>query len=236
MFDYRDNLVRNVNRKFFDHAPLKREELKSYDVDGGRFYDVPLPYHRDDYDYIVYPSVTTVLAKKTDHSWLKEWENLIGKERATEITISAGYRGTIIHEMAAKYLYGQEYWRGQGTLNIINFNRVVPILNSHISCIYGIELPLYSHRLKTAGRTDLVCKWDNINSIVDFKTSSKDKLEEQIQDYFIQTTCYALMFEERYNIDIPRIVIVLLVDHENDVSVFVKEKKDFIEKVEEYFT
>jgi hypothetical protein len=227
MFDYRDNLVRNVDRKFFTFNLVPRTE-----------YSVPLPPDPR-WPQIpgrtLYKSVTTIINEKADKTYLNEWRERIGDKAADEIAARARYRGQVIHDMAEAYLMGQEYWRGHGTINILDFNRVVPLLNANVSNIYGIELPLYSHRLRTAGRTDVVCQWQACNSIVDFKTARKEKLEEQIQDYFIQTTTYALMFQEIYSIDIPQICVIILVDHESTPRVFVKDKDEFIPKVEEYF-
>jgi genome maintenance exonuclease 1 len=71
-------------------------------------------------------------------------------------------------------------------------------------------------------------------SIVDFKTSRKPKREEWIQHYFIQATCYALMAEELYGIDIPQIVIIIAIDNE-DPQIFRKDKSKYIGKVKEIF-
>lgn len=63
--------------------------------------------------------------------------------------------------------------------------------------------------MRTAGRVDCVGEYEGKLSIIDFKTSTNDKSSDKIQDYYLQTTAYALMFEERYGIEIDNIVILM---------------------------
>ena len=93
---------------------------------------------------------------------------------------------------------------------------------------------MYSDELKTAGATDCIAEFDGVMSIIDFKTSTKLKKEEWIQNYFLQATAYALMTEERHNVEVPQIAIMIAVDHE-EPQLFVKPKSEFISKVREIF-
>jgi hypothetical protein len=100
--------------------------------------------------------------------------------------------------------------------------------------VYGNEVPLWSAKLKTAGRSDLLAGWNGINSIIDFKTARKKKSEEMILGYFIQATCYSIMAEELTGMKFPQIVIVMAVDHE-DPQLFVKDRKDYEDLVYKIF-
>ncbi len=230
LINYLDNLVRNVERKQFNFQFVDRYELDSFEEDGKRYYDVPQNGVRQ-----LYKSVTTVIGEHTDKTWLNEWKKRVGEAAVEEVTRRACKRGTAIHDMAEGYFMGEEYWEGHSTFNIIDFNRLVPIINSGVDTIYGCELPLFSHRLRTAGRADLACQWNNINSIVDFKTSQWGKQKEEITDYFIQSACYAMMFEELYRLTIPQIVIIMLADDEPMPLVFVDNTEDWSDVVEEMF-
>jgi genome maintenance exonuclease 1 len=99
----------------------------------------------------------------------------------------------------------------------------------------GIEYPLYSKRLKTAGRTDLIAEWDGSLAIIDFKTSRKPKKQEWVKNYFLQATCYSLMLQERTGIVCPDIVILISVD-DHEPQVFHKKRKDYLEEVVRIFT
>ena len=75
------------------------------------------------------------------------------------------------------------------------------------------------------------------DAIVDFKTSSKPKKKEWIQDYFIQATAYSLMFEYVTTYHIPNIVICMAVEN-NEPIVFEDTIYPYVpqllSKVEEY--
>ena len=63
--------------------------------------------------------------------------------------------------------------------------------------------------MKIAGRVDCIAKWKGELAIIDFKTSSKSKTAEDIPNYFLQTTMYALMLQERYGLKTDKLVILV---------------------------
>jgi len=64
-------------------------------------------------------------------------------------------------------------------------------------------------------------------SVIDFKTASKEKNEDWIQNYFMQCSAYAEMFEERTGRPINQIVVAIAVAN-SDTQIFVKEKEDYL--------
>ena len=72
-----------------------------------------------------------------------------------------------------------------------------------------------------------ILKTDGKLSVIDFKTSTKEKKEEWVENYFIQTSAYCEMFEEQYGKSIDQIVI-LIVTEEGATQTFVKDKKDYL--------
>ena len=88
-------------------------------------------------------------------------------------------------------------------------------MDDNISKVYAQECPLYSNYLGLAGRTDCVAVWKNKLSIIDFKTSSKPKKREWIEDYFMQCSGYAVMFEERTKIPVANVVVLIAVEEES---------------------
>ena len=121
--------------------------------------------------------------------------------------------------------------------NLNLFRTIKPILDKNVELVYHQEVPLYSDKLRAAGRVDCVCKWNGKDAIVDFKTSSKPKKKEWIQDYFIQATAYSLMFEYVTTYHIPNIVICMAVEN-NEPIVFEDTIYPYVpqllSKVEEY--
>jgi genome maintenance exonuclease 1 len=85
---------------------------------------------------------------------------------------------------------------------------------------------LYSDKYRIAGRVDLIAEWDGKLSVIDFKTSTKQKDEEDIQNYFMQCTAYALMFAERTGIWIDDIVVVIATE-EGPAQIFEKQIHDY---------
>jgi hypothetical protein len=70
-------------------------------------------------------------------------------------------------------------------------------------------------------------------SIIDFKTA-KNKKEEDIEGYFLQTTLYAMMVEELLGLYVPQIVIIIGVDFE-EPQVFVKRKMHYVRRFSRWF-
>lgn len=206
----------------------QRCELSSYDEDDGRRYILP--------DGRIVDSVTTILGKSNEFpkSWLKKWRNRVGNEVANKIITQAQNRGSAIHAMAEQYLLGNSnYATGNMPVNIEDFNSIKPYLDQNVREIKGIEIPLYSYELLTAGRADLIATWNNQLSIIDFKTSKKLKKETDILNYFVQASTYAYMATEMYE-PIRQIVILIMVSNELP-QVFVRTVKDYLPLVQRIF-
>ena len=75
-----------------------------------------------------------------------------------------------------------------------------------------------SDKLCLAGTVDLICEVDGELSIVDFKTSAKEKPEEWLEDYFVQLSAYWAMFSERTGV-VPKKLVVFLVGENGDVQI-----------------
>lgn len=183
---------------------------------------------------IKYPSVTTILSA-LDTKWLERWKARVGEEAAAEISGMAKTRGTAIHNLAEKYLMNDpDWWKGSMSINLSNFKKIREHLDRNVGEIYGIEMPLHSHVLKTAGTTDLIAMWKNTPAIVDFKTARNPKKEENIEHYFIQATVYSEMVKERFGLEINKIAIVMIVDH-SEPLIFEKDPSDYLDRVNDIF-
>jgi len=80
---------------------------------------------------------------------------------------------------------------------------------------------------RIAGRVDCIAEFDGKLSIIDFKTSTKERKDEYNESYYIQASAYAEMFEERTGIEINQICI-LVVTQDGAVQEFVKDKKEYL--------
>ena len=165
-------------------------ELKQLETDestGERFYISPSGKKL--------PSVTTVLGHFKKKAMI-EWRNRVGHEEADKVSTRASLRGTKFHNMMEGYLRGEEgFFDGVMPDMKQSFNDMKETLDL-VDNIHYIESPLYSEKLGVAGRTDVIAEFGKTLSIIDFKTSRKEKKEEWIENYFEQGTAYALMYEE----------------------------------------
>ena len=217
--------------KTFTHTPLPESSVKEVyteTINKKRFYVTP--------DGHKYPSITTVLSGRAKEG-INAWRERVGEAVANQIMRTAAKRGTAVHELCEDYLNNKEYTLKHMPSNLNLFRTIKPILDKNVELVYHQEVPLYSDKLRAAGRVDCVCKWNGKDAIVDFKTSSKPKKKEWIQDYFIQATAYSLMFEYVTTYHIPNIVICMAIEN-NEPIVFEDTIYPYVpqllSKVEEY--
>ena len=195
-------------------------ELTTVTINGKRHYVTPGGNK--------YPSVTTITSQYNKQS-IMEWRKRVGEEEANRISSKAAGRGTRVHTMCENYLNNQEdYLQKQMPDAIVMFKTLQPLLNEYVNNIHALEVPLYSDYLRTAGRVDCIAEFDGAISVIDFKTSSKPKEDKWIENYYMQCSAYAVMFEERTGIPVPRIVVMIAVDGDK-AQIFVKKRNDYID-------
>ena len=189
-------------------------ELESITTDEGRRYKVPGGGE--------YESITTALGKRPEKIIaLKEWREKVGMKEAQKISTQASRTGTNVHQIAEDYLKNEDnYLKDKMPIEIDMFNKLKPALDHNIDEVYGIEMSLFSNRFKLAGRTDCIARWNGMLSIIDFKTSTKPKKEEWIEDYRLQCAGYSFMFEELYKEKIQQNVILITVKNTGELQTF----------------
>lgn len=212
----------------FIHKPYEFEKLKQITHPNGiRFYETPQGN--------MYHSVTTILSHMLSKEALIAWRERVGNEEADRILKFASKRGTDVHSMCENYLYN--YINGK-TINeeeippevLDPFQKIKRVIDKNVKIVNNVEFVGYSDKLRTAGTCDVLCHFDGVPSVVDFKTSMKYKREDWIDKYFYQVTTYALMLYELKGLVIPQIVIIIGTDGVNNAQVFVKNTKDYIKE------
>jgi genome maintenance exonuclease 1 len=202
----------------FNHIPIEYPTLKRVtSSDGTRVYETPTGNK--------YPSVTTVtgLLKK---DIIQAWRKKVGDEEANKISSTAARRGTRIHTLCEKYLLNETVPLGMFDHEM--WNSLRPLLDD-IDDIYALEQPLFSNHLQVAGTVDCIAKYKGKLSVIDFKSSRRLKSRDDIHDYFIQCSAYAVAFEEMTNMPVSRLVILMGVDDEKPL-VFNERRDDWIEE------
>lgn len=207
----------------FKHDFFNLPSIENEDTDNGRYYVVPGGNR--------YPSVTTFLSRFSDNQWLAAWKERVGEDQVQRTSTQSKRRGTAVHSILEKIVLNDlQFARGQMPNNLAMANEMANVLRARAGIIKGIEVGLWSNKLKLAGRADCVGGFDNLMSIIDFKTAKRPKEEDDIEGYFLQTTIYAMMVEELTGLFVPQIVIIIGVDFEKP-QVFVKPKRLYVPKI-----
>ena len=203
--------------------PIEIPELKTKNINRKRFYQTP--------NGKLYPSITTVLNKKKMQG-INEWRKKVGEDVANYIARTAANRGTKVHHMCEDFLNNNfdDDVHKKNFLPYVLFGQMKPILMQKVNNILAQECGLYSDKYKVAGRVDCIAKYNGIPSIIDFKTSTRERNDDWNESYYIQASAYSEMFEERTSIAIPQIVI-LVVTEDGVVQEFIKDKGDYIPKL-----
>ena len=211
--------------KYYTHKPTKLTELTTQTVNFKRFYETP--------DGKLYPSITTVLSTRNKKG-LFEWRKRVGDEVANYVARTSAARGTAVHHMCEDYLNNfptewPDKWseHEKKFLPFCLFKQLENKVLHKIDNIHSQECALFSNKYRVAGRVDCIAEYDGKLSIIDFKTSTKERNDEWNENYYIQASAYAEMFEEQTGTPIEQIVI-LVVTEDGAVQEFVKEKYDYI--------
>lgn len=214
-----------------ENVDLGYQDLKAETLKSGRTYVTP--------EGEKYPSITTALGYRDRWKWA-EWRKNIGEKEANRITRHATTRGTSVHNIAERYINNEEDFirtAGDKMPHVqYSWNTLKKVIDDNVGKVYMQECPLYSDRLKVAGRVDCIAEFDGKLSIVDFKTSSRIKERSEISSYFMQECAYAIMFEERTGIVIDQLVTLMVVDGDPKPIIFKENKEDWIDPLIEELT
>jgi genome maintenance exonuclease 1 len=181
-------------------------ELSTTSFKGMRFYETP--------EGKFYPSITTVLGGTQPvekQQALKRWQDSLGPVLAAQKTQEAADRGTAVHLLAERYLKKEELIKPGEKFkpeDVNSFNALKTKLNK-VEKVWGQEVTLFSNALKLAGRCDCIAVYKGTPCIIDFKTSSRLKTKEQIEDYRLQLCAYAIMHNEIFGTDIADGIILM---------------------------
>ena len=210
----------------FNHLNVELPPISATTTDGVRLYETP--------EGNKYPSITTILSVR-NKSGLVEWRKRVGDKVANHVMHKAAARGTAVHHMCEDYLNNENIDHHQKNfLPWCLFTQLQKVL-TNIDNIHAQEAGLYSDKYKVAGRVDCIAEYNGVLSIIDFKTSTKERSDAWNENYYIQCSAYAEMYGEMTGTEIEQIVI-LCVTEDGTVQEFVKEKYDYLDALVETAT
>ena len=184
--------------KKYNYADLKRQDGAT------RLYLTP--------DGESLPSVTSVLGKTKDKSFLKKWRARVGEKEAEKIIANSAQIGTALH------LYIEHYVNEHGyeDLTVIGqkAKTMAQVIIDHdeglkkVSEVWGSEVHLY-YPGKYAGTTDMIGVYDGRPTIIDFKQTNRPKKREWVQDYLMQLAAYAMAHNKLFDTEIDQGVVLM---------------------------
>lgn len=199
---------------FFPKPPVLREKT----INGKRHYISPKGS--------TLPSVTTVLALLSK-AGIDAWKRSVGEEKANEVSSRAMANGTEMHSIIENFLDN----KSTESTNNQTSQKLFQQMRTQLLKINNIRLQeghLYSEELGVAGKVDCVAEYDGKLSVIDFKSARKKKQKSWIYSYFLQATCYAIMFEELTKEKIEQIVILVSAE-DGTVEAYIEDKENYRE-------
>ena len=180
----------------YNYVPVPRSDdrgARTYDVNGSKL-----------------PSVTTILARTKDQGFIRRWKAKVGEEQAEAIKNLASKRGTSMHKFIEAFILGKGYedLTSLGQQAKTMAEKVIETGLTPIEEYYGSEVTLYYPGLY-AGSTDLVCRHNDMDTIVDFKQANQPKRKEWIDDYYMQIAAYAMAHDYIHGSSIEQGIIMV---------------------------
>ena len=186
-------MKRNEKYSYAEVTRTTEHGSRTYDIDGAKL-----------------PSVTTILDKTKDKTYLDRWKAKVGNEEAERIKNHSSKRGTSMHKFIEKHITGVGYddLTEIGVQAKPMAQKIIDVGLTPVTEYYGSEVSLYYPGLY-AGSTDLVCVHNDIDTIIDFKQANKPKREDWIDDYFLQISAYAMAHDYVHGSNIQQGIILI---------------------------
>ena len=219
-------MIKKLNKYSYAHGTRSTElGSRNYEVAGSKL-----------------PSVTTVLGKTKDTSFLDSWIKRKGKTEAERIKNESSTRGTSMHKYLENYVLGKGYEDltdlGQETKRMAE--KVIEVGLAPVSEYFGSEVTLYYPGLY-AGQTDLVGLHNDKETIIDFKQANRPKKEEWIGDYKLQAGAYAMAHDYVHGSNIDQCIIMICTpdlyyqEFRIDGANLRRAKHDFLRRLDQYY-
>ena len=180
----------------YNYADLKRQDGDT------RLYLTP--------DGEALPSVTTVLNKTKDKTFLKKWRQKVGEKKAEQIIKDSAQIGTALHLYIERFVNGEQY-KDLTKIGIQAEKMAKKIIDESfkdLTEIWGSEVHLY-YPGRYAGTTDMIGVYKGRPTIIDFKQTNRPKKREWVQDYLMQLSAYAVAHNKLFNTEIDQGVVLM---------------------------
>ena len=159
----------------------------------------PIRQHTDDERYYVTPlgtcrSVTTVLSRSKDQTWIQDWRERIGEAQADFIRDTAAFRGSTMHENIENYFLKGITEPPWCMLCSPYWNSIKSFLHKKVRRVVAMEGAVW-HPRRFAGAFDCLAYLegddpDGQPTLLDWKTADKEVKPHKMYDYTLQCAAY----------------------------------------------
>jgi len=202
-----------VKQKIFSHDLVDVNfDISSTETPNGRFYVT---------EQGTFPSVTTIT------SWEKQEFFKIWRKQNPEESKRVTARGNRLHSLIECYLKNEDLSKKEIMPNDLDLFVQLKEQIDKIDNIKALETPLFGKEVGLAGRVDCIAEFNGVLSIIDFKGSTRQKRKEDIDNYMMQATAYALLWKEITGQTIDNFVILISCE-DGAVQVFQDSPRNYI--------
>ena len=218
-------MKKNNKYKYIQRSSTTDHGSRTYEINGARL-----------------PSVTTILAKTKDQTYIKRWYEKKGYKEAERIKNLSSKRGTAMHRFIEKHIQGHGYndLTDVGVQAKPMAEKIIEVGLPPITEYYGSEITLYYPGLY-AGATDLICLHSDMETIVDFKQANQPKQRDWIDDYYMQIAAYAMAHDYIHGSKIQQGIIMICTpdcyyqEFKFQGADLRREKHKFLKRLDEYY-
>lgn len=185
-----------------------------------------------------YPGATKILSGTKDMSGLDAWRARVGDEEADRILLESQVIGNSLDMILYEYFkptFNEDDYKNE--VGFFLYKQLKPRLK-HIDPI-GLQIKIWSDKLKVMGYLDCLCYYKGVLSLVDFKNSKKIKTPEYLEDYYLQCTIYCMLLKDMFGINVRQIVLLIGIRENIYPQVEVQQTKDYvreaIKRIKEYY-
>ena len=202
-----------MKQKIFSHDLVDVNfDISSTETPNGRFYVT---------EQGTFPSVTTIT------SWEKQEFFKIWRKQNPEESKRVTARGNRLHSLIECYLKNEDLSKKEIMPNDLDLFVQLKEQIDKIDNIKALETPLFGKEVGLAGRVDCIAEFNGVLSIIDFKGSTRQKRKEDIDNYMMQATAYALLWKEITGQTIDNFVILISCE-DGAVQVFQDNPRNYI--------
>lgn len=170
-----------------------------------------------------YPGVSTILRLTQSYEKIQalaRWRERVGQDEAQRITQAATTRGSLLHKITETHLKGEDAEAVLAAASPEKQVQVSPLWVSVQTVLPRLSDPFLVESLvwhdigHYAGIVDLACTWqeetgESYPVVLDWKTSSRPKRVEYLEDYILQLTAYGAAINRLHETQIRKGILVI---------------------------